>query len=364
MSTLKRVQPKKPAAGRVRGPEVTTVITAPAVEELVKSTPPPIDLSSSNVKYMVEAPAPVHEDAAADSTVSDSTVSNSTVTVVTPPQSVISAARVRRYLDRLGLNKSLNDNIAQIKAGGESPDTIERIAELNRGRIRFSNEASVTLATVCDDIVKQLTTFAMDHALSTDKKIIKVEHLHRDGVKQLQYYPLVFSLPTFAEMTKQLAEKELCCKIEAAVALAEKELKKKYGVSNKSPKKDIPADTDAADTNTTEVVVPKDTVPKGTVPKDAVSTDDMPAEAVDAGDDSPFKFYVGLLCKKIIKDEPKYKSIRVSTELKEYLSALLVEFIQRMAPLIQLITTCMKNKTINDMSVRHTVDFLLLDAKK
>jgi hypothetical protein len=298
----------------------------------------------------------------------------------------ISAARVRRHIDKLNLNSALDIMTHELKVSINSYkaaaadveagkltgdaltaakdlmaatdiDTLERkMVALSRERIRFSNEAAVVLAIICDEMVQQLAGAAMNHILATKKKIIYVQHLHEAGVEKLSLYPLFKTLPSFSAqavaIAKATADDQRATALKEALTQGEKDFKKKYNVRVARKK----VDPDAA----------KSEVKPEAVAEVAAEAEKPEAKEEDEDSDSDsktsFKFYVDKVCKELVRREPKYSAIRVSTKIKVYLSDLVVEFIQRISPLVHLTAHLMKNKTINDIAILKTVEALLLDG--
>ncbi len=145
----------------------------------------------------------------------------------------ISAARVRRHIDKLNLNAKLDALIAEPRAQllehklakeqlesrkikksitktvddkevtteeivdmtaediSKATATVAKYSEqtlaelkakvdaLSRERTRFSDGASMILAIVCDELVQQLVNLAMKQVLADEKKIVQVAHLHK-----------------------------------------------------------------------------------------------------------------------------------------------------------------------------------------
>ena len=318
----------------------------------------------------------------------------------------ISSARVRRHIDRLNLNAVIDRMIGELKEqlspykaakdhlkSGKVTYSVEqevdgkkqfvqqtrplsddertafqatvdrllvsagelemKVTALSRERTRFSNEAAVALSIVCDELIQQLTDHAMKRVLLAKKKIIHVSHIHETGVEDLSLYPLFKSLPTFVatanKLKKEKADLAYDLTMTNLLAQAERDFKKKYSVH--CPKKRKSAET--VEQTTTEVA-----------PVESVAEVEPELPEEDESDESKtsFRFYVGQVCKEMIKRDPNFKSVRISTEIRGYLSDLLVEFIQRLSSLVHLTATCMKNKTINDVAILRTVESLLIDG--
>ena len=83
----------------------------------------------------------------------------------------------------------------------------------------------------------------------------------------------------------------------------------------------------------------------------------------DGGDRKiTFRHYVGVVVKTLRQEDPNYDGFNISTSIRQYLSNLLVEFIQRISSLVYLTSTCMKNKTISDVVILRTVEAILIDG--
>lgn len=376
-----------PKAKRAPRPVKTTnvkPVSAPVVEPVACPLPAPV---SAPVEVPVEVPAaaevpvetPAVEHSAEKST---RTQTNKAIGVS------ISFARVRRHIDKLNLNATLDaeikktkdqlalisklqlwvtDGKAVVEATKDSAEstrdlTPEELAAakeqlaallpeqktlelrqhaLSRERIRFSNEASIALSIVCDELVQELVTHSISSVLALKKRIIQVNHLHKEGVELLPLFPLIKTLPTFtstaARLAKVHAEELYTAQVNALLRQAEKDFKKKYNVKAKKEKREEPV--------------------VEAVPEAEPVSDEEPSDSKTS-----FRFYVHQVCKDLVKTNPEYKSIRISTEIREYLSDLLIEVIQRLAPLVYLTTSSMKNKTVNCAAILRTIECLLVDG--
>lgn len=306
----------------------------------------------------------------------------------------ISAARVRRWLDKLGINLIIENELAphkkeldalkQAEALIESKKITEIIVEvvdgknkskprtrdataeelaaaaervkalnvnkenhkmhvtaLSRERTRFSDESAPVLSFVCEEMIDSLVKHTMDAAIADGKVTIQVAHLHSAGVEALPLYPLFSTLPKFKATAGKLGKaNEDAAKlalVESAVAAAEKKWREQY--ASYLPKE------------------PKVAKAKPTKPVEAAETSD------DADNKVSFKFYVTHACGKFKADE-KYSKIKISNDIKTYLSDLVIEFIQRIASLVVLTVKSMKNTTVTDGAIMRTIEALLIDGHK
>ena len=357
------VKPVPPPATAVKVPDVKPVnIPAAAPVAPVPVSPPPPAAPTKEIAQTDAAPAPKKHR-----------------TQVTDAADIkISAARTRRHIDKLNINHCINEPIDAIRgqldehkklseidvgtldaAGAEElkkklaaidvPALESKLAALTHERVRFSNTAPVVLSIICDELVREIAQHAMENVIAHKKKIIHIEHLHTPGIENISLYPLIKSLPSFAakseEHEKIRRQVEVDKEINIALTKVKKQLRKKFG-----------RDVDqyfAGD----EKSGPKEPVEKP-APEEAQSDDD---DGVDHK--TSFKFYVNQICKSLVAENEKYKPIRISSEIKSYLSDLVVEFIKRVSPLVYLTTKSMKNKTANDAVILRVVEMLLVDSK-
>jgi hypothetical protein len=281
--------------------------------------------------------------------------------------------------------KAYHDTIA--KHGPYVAKWEQDVAALSRERTRFSSEASVALSIIADMTVRELAVHAMNSVLLAEKKIIHPEHLHGEGVTKLSLYPLFGTLPSFAkkaaEFAAKKAQEDKDNSLQVALKEAEKEFKRKYAASLAKKKAGA-------------VVAPAAPAP-APVPAPAVAAEPVVEddEADDENGDSKtsFRFYVGQVCKQIIKETPKYQvwteavaadpvkgtpevpstpvldkngqikaMVRISTDIRDHLSDIVVDEIARISTLTQLTANDMNNKTISEEAILSAVKKLLVDG--
>jgi len=299
----------------------------------------------------------------------------------------IASARTRRHLDKLNINAVVDGQIAELKAlaephyslidklktaEGDEAKTLQaeidkstpevaviesKIAALSRERTRFSSEAATALSIVCNSLVSQLAQHTMDNAIAAKAKIIKVSHVHTEGVEKLSLYPLVSTLSLFVSTGDKLRKEFQDAYDESErnklVKGLEKEFKAKYKIT--TPKKKAEGDTT---TNAAAPTTPADPAP-------TVASESAPeVEPEDDGDSkTSFKFYVHQACKAVAMKEPeKYKSIRISTDIKDYFSDLVTEFIKRIAPLVAATANSVKTKTVSKDTIMRIIKNILIDG--
>lgn len=224
-----------------------------------------------------------------------------------------------------------------------------KVVALSRERVRFANEAPVATSIICDEFVQQFIEHAMKKVLASKKKIVQINHLHEAGIEHLSLYPLAKSLPSFMATTQMLADVARTAELDKLISAAKEQAWKEFKTQYKDvlPKKKKGASAPAAPIAAPATVVP-----------------DVVEEEDDAADSKTgFKFYVSQVCREVIKTNPSYAHVRISTDIRNYLSVLLTELIQRLSYLTQLTTEAMKIKTVNDVAILKTVEKLLVDGR-
>lgn len=291
----------------------------------------------------------------------------------------ISAARVRKDVDSKNLNRvneekteelkaSISEYVAYEKAiaaktlaGDELTKATtymeanrerytvvaEQLKALSKDRIRFSHSASLIIAILCDEFVKQLASFAMSKTLESGKKNVYVSHIHASGVEKLSLYALVKDLPSFVQTSEkikaELMEEAKAAEVKQLLAQAERDFKKKYQLTKEQKEKER-ADKKAAAATTAAA--------------EPVVAEHAATEEHDEEDATSYKYYI----KKLFdNNKPNEVSLRISKEIKTYLSKLVDEFLDRLSNQVRLTIINMKNKTVNEVAILHTVKSMLID---
>ena len=230
-----------------------------------------------------------------------------------------------------------------------------RVAALSRERTRFASDSAVVLATICECVVRQLFSHAVARVLLANKKIVHTEHLFEDGVEALPLYALVRTLPSFASMQKKLVDEARTAaqtkQLNDAVENALKDFKKLHAdVLPKKKRHEAAAPVEAAPVEAAPVPAPAPAV-------DAENDDEDASESKTS-----FKFYVTQTSKAVKSSKPEYAAVRISTEIRDFVSDLLAELIRRLTNLVYLEIDSMKVKTVNDVAILQCVKKLLVDG--
>lgn len=357
MSDVKRPQVKRTTKGKQA--TIATDATVEATTELVASTVSVVASPSEST--------PQAQNETTDESVKKQKVSDILKTYISP-------ARVRRDVDSKNLNRVNEEKTDELKAivaeyhnfekvaaeTTSSPDDVAKATEfltankdkasvaeqqlkaLSKDKVRFSHAASLMMSVLCDELVRELATFAMSKTIESGKKNVYVSHVHSEGVEKLSLYALVKDLPSFVSTSQkiraELMEEAKATEVKKLLVQAEKDFKKKYQLTKEQREKEKAAK--AAE-------------------KAAEKPADKPAEPEDDEheEDASYKYYI----KKLFDgNKPNEVSLRISKEIKAYLSKLVDEFLSNLADQLRLTIINMKNKTINEVAILHTVKSMLI----
>jgi hypothetical protein len=214
------------------------------------------------------------------------------------------------------LVKTLNEN----PAWQAVVETTSKINDLTKKIVRLSSEVSVVVATMCDFIVDDIITFAMDYVLATNKKQVQPQHLVAPGIEGIKSYPFIRNLPVFVQERARVAQEQ------AKLAAAR-----------------------TADATTAE---------------NPAVTDDSESDA----DDSDYKqnnfvtYVTNAICK--VKQNDRYATMRISLDVRKYLSNLIICFIKRISNMAQIIVQDISDvRTLNPEHVVNIIKWILRDEQ-
>jgi histone H3/H4 len=357
MSDVKRPQVKRNTKGKQATPTTEAAVEATVVSTV--STPVETHVASTEV--------PTPSESTTDEAVKKQKVSDILKTYISP-------ARVRRDVDSKNLNRVNEEKTDELKAivaeyhsfekvaaeTTSTPDDVAKATEfltankdkvsvaeqqlkaLSKDKVRFSHAASLMMSVLCDELVRELATFAMSKTIESGKKNVYVSHVHSEGVEKLSLYALVKDLPSFVSTSQkiraELMEEAKATEVKKLLVQAEKDFKKKYQLTKEQREKEKTA---KAAEKAAEKPADKQTEPE----------DDEHEE------DASYKYYI----KKLFDgNKPNEVSLRISKEIKAYLSKLVDEFLSNLADQLRLTIINMKNKTINEVAILHTVKSMLI----
>lgn len=271
---------------------------------------------------------------------------------------IISPAKIRNIIDKSGLNKNINKVISELKTSfgeeyvtllkqlkkataADKPSIEQKLLEnkpneellmkherANHEKYRFSHEVSIIIAVFYDDLVTNLLTNAFDNTINEKKAIVLKDYLF-NNLHETKYYNAIKSF-TMKDETKFHAKKsnvELIQQIN--------KLKKDYKLTDLN----------------------MDSIKQLLDPKAGLPVDETEEEDIE--DSQSFKFYIQTIGKKLTISNEKYSKIRISKDLKVYISDLLNKLTFKIINLCRIITECVKFKTISNISVIKSIEYIL-----
>lgn len=230
---------------------------------------------------------------------------------------------------------------------------------LSKMRIRFSKDSSFrTAATICH-AMHELMEYGMEVALRQNRRIVKQNHVLEPGYENLSLSCLYTKLSVFKEALA--AERQ-----QAIQAREDKERREREKQAAKAKSKEDDS-KEVTDTVVAVDVADTKTVKEEPDAKDDEESGDESGDEDDEDEDEgvlDFKHYIRQVCFNIIEQRkvsnPEYDSIRISQQIKDFGSNLVIAFIQDLCPLLQGEIAIMKVRTISPTVVKHVIDFHLM----
>jgi len=261
----------------------------------------------------------------------------------------IAQPRIKRHINANNINRVIDSELAKwqgdfsdfqeagTKDDERTNDFERRIEALRSERRHISASASRILSVVCNDMVRQLLCHGMDQ-LKDGHGLVTIKHLHTPGFEKLGAYPLFRTLQSWASQETTIRITEQMAARDTEIARLTKELNR----ANKRLGKD--ADAGAAEEEDEDM-------------EDA-------AEEVDDEDSNVvnFRTYVGHLYNRL-KQDPKYAPARCANKVREYLSDLIVEFLDRVSPMFSIMLATNRTHTVSDRVVLSVLQMLLTDGQ-
>jgi hypothetical protein len=250
---------------------------------------------------------------------------------------------------------------------------------LSKMRIRFSKDSSLrTAATICL-AVHELMSYGMEKVLKADRRIVKQSHILEPGYENLPLSCLYTKLDVFKNALEEERgkavkareakerkdkEKQVAKAAEKEAGTAEKDVEVKVeskddknDKDDKEDDKDDPSDdeADAEAEDDDEVDDDDDDDPEDV---------DSSVETVSGDNGLDFKHYIRQVCFNIIAQKKEqgatgYDSIRISQEIKDFGSNLVIAFIKDLCPLLHGQISIMNVRTISPQVVKHVIDMHL-----
>lgn len=245
----------------------------------------------------------------------------------------ISPARCATHLKQHLVNeeveveiKSLREQLKNATTDEEKVKIKASISILSQKIVRISSETSTVMAVICNGFVEDLLKHSIDEAITNNKKIVDVSNIISGNHKQNIYYSIYYKLPSFVNYDSKIYE----------------EIKKEKMETNKKNKK----------TKANEL---------GAVPEVITPT----PEPVTSEDSNKITFntYIDAVLKNVKKDV-KYENIkiRISSEVRDYLSNMIIESIKRFVTLSKIIVQqIMGVRTMNANHIKAIIHMFMKD---
>ena len=187
-----------------------------------------------------------------------------------------------------------------------------KLVELSKNVVRISSETPIAIATLCDNFVKELIKHGMNQAIASDRKNVDIKHLQMGDLTTLVYYPMFKNLSCFVNYS----EVEKVKKVEVVKV---------------------------------EMVIKEETT-------DVESEDEGPTQ-------TSFITYVENAIKSIKKEE-MYSTLRINNKVREYLSNMVTELIQRISILSKLLVQKVINvRTMTADHIKSAIMIIMVDNK-
>lgn len=271
----------------------------------------------------------------------------------------------------------------------ENPDVnlfFERDS-ISKQKTRFTDAAIIGLATALEMVVREFVEHGMAHTLKESKRIMLPDHCVSEGLEKCSLYSLFKPLPTFRLVEGRQIRHSIWDRDYASWKAENKRNRAKKTGRNKNSKTKTAPPTPFETFEEREVAagyaIETETTTDGGDVKTRVLwrgiddfskldvEDDEEVEGDETARKFGFDFYINLLCKSVkentteditVENHADYKDIRISTDIKRFLSNLIKEFIHRVAPQIRLCMSFKEAKTVSYDMIEKVLKSFLMDS--
>jgi hypothetical protein len=249
-------------------------------------------------------------------------------------------------------------------------------AAFSQVRIRVSAQAGVYLSIVADKLATDLLLHGMQSAVKEECTMVRLCHIHQDGLETLLVYPLCSGIDIF----KKTATAVLCERQAEKAAEELKAYKKVAAEELRAAKKAIRKEfndkfilhrrKDEGKEETTPAAAAAAAAPADAAP--ATPAEPAPAAESSSVSDAtaashPFFHYVGKIRKTLSKQHPelnvKNKPVKASKEALLYISDIVYEFVTRVGRFSALlILDLLDNKTVTVEVLKTVIKSMMVDS--
>lgn len=246
--------------------------------------------------------------------------------------SYIPSSRIKNYISKEKLNKHIDSIIAKLKDTESAVDLNSLLSEdlqsklgsvikqkeekqeeinintlavelLSKQKFKFSNTSFKVLSVFLDLLVEDITLNVMDEIIKNKKSIINLKYVF-SGRTDSPLYEIYSTLPTFVAESSALSKS-----------------------------------TQEVD----EVQEPVEVTEETSEEEQTEPAEDVPSHSIN------FEFYVRKICNKLKKNKEEYSKIKVSNNYQKFCSNLILEFLDRVAPMTTIVLEVMTTKTITNL---------------
>lgn len=226
--------------------------------------------------------------------------------------------------------KNLRNELKNVTDDKKMKEIKEELSKLSKQVIRISGDTSLFMAVICNNFIEEILNNAVNNTIQNNKKVIDVSSLiQNDNIIDRSYYYIYNTLPSFVNYNKEEFEQNKKEKMEKNKRI--KEIKK-----NK-----------ADNTNSNEIV-----------------SEELNTKTEEQNKNNTFNTYIELFLKTIKKnllENENTNKIKInSVELREFLSILIIESIQKFTTLTKIIIhQLMGVRTMNSNHIK-TIIMLIM----
>lgn len=248
--------------------------------------------------------------------------------------------------------KMVESQLTSLLKGHPKVELFKQYDAISKGRVRFNNECAITITVVIEKLLEEVIVFAMEQLKKNGKKIVHPSHYLMDGHQNLPLYCLLRNLPVY--------EHQLMCKrkieqwednrrrmeriIKAEYKSAHDGWKSRNDPNEKEPSiKDFM--NEAKDNGRYETKQPI-----------------TPEFTNYVGAPTNFEFYVVSLWGTLKEKTEGCSALRISTDMRQFLDNLVLDFINRLQPWLRAFTTAAKVNTVQNTVVKNALRLMIIDG--
>jgi histone H3/H4 len=240
---------------------------------------------------------------------------------------------------------------------------------VSKNKVRFNDAGCVAIAVVVEEFIKEVADNGIEATINDRRKIMQPDHCVNQLAKTLPLYPLYGNLDHYLEVEdrkkRKLAYESDKLKEKTRLIQISKRQAKRTGSVFEKPKFEYPTfvQKEVSAGHAVECLREKDGKTKKYYQWYGI---DIEKNQLDEQDVS-FAFYVSKVCDKAKEErvdsgEVLASEIKISSNVKKFLSDLVTDFIIRVTPTCRIFMQNKGTKTINEDVVISVMQMLLIDS--